>query len=131
MRTLGLLVLGLLGCSGCIVAADHPGYGGGATLTVDWTVDGTTDPAQCRQGDAASFDLIVETRAGDLVGEFEGNCEDFETSVDLPPGRYQASAVMLDSRGDDRTTQVDLEPFTLYGGDELILDVDFPARSFY
>jgi hypothetical protein len=127
MRTLGLL---LLGCSGCIIATDHdPGFA--ATFTVDWTVDGTTERAECRQGDATSFDLIVETRSGAFVGEYEADCEDFEISVDLPPGRYQASAVLLDSRGDERTTQVDLDPFSLYEGDELIVDVDFPARSFY
>jgi hypothetical protein len=129
MRTLGLLALGLLECSGCIVATDHSGPDG--AFTVDWTVDGTTDPSQCRQGDATTFDLIVETRSGDFVDEYEADCEAFEISIDLPPGRYQASAVLLDSRGDERTTQVDLDPFTVFEADELIVDVDFPARSFY
>ena len=37
----------------------------------------------------------------------------------------------IDPAGQDRTTAVDMAPFTIYGNDELVVPVDFPARSFY
>jgi hypothetical protein len=125
------LGLALMGLSGCLIEtpAPHP-HDLSSTLTVTWSINDSVDPAQCRQSDADSFDIIVETRAGDFVDEFTANCEDFETSIDLPAGRYRASAILLDSRGRDRTTAVDIEPFTLFEGDEFVVDIDFPARSF-
>lgn len=104
---------------------------GDGTLTVDWTVDGTTDPTECIQGDADSIDIIVQTVSGRRVGEFEDACGAFETSIDLAPGDYVANAVLLDPRGRERTTQVDMAPFSIFGDDELVVPIDFPARSFY
>jgi hypothetical protein len=47
------------------------------------------------------------------------------------PGRYSGIAVLLDPSGADRTTEVDLGAFTIYGNDVLTIPVDFPASSFY
>jgi hypothetical protein len=129
-------MLALLFVPACTVETDHhprravPVVSDGA-LVVDWTVDGSTDPDECAQGDAASIDIIVETVEGDRVGEFEDACEAFETSIDLAPGDYVANAVLLDPDGRERTTLVDMEPFTILGGADLVIPVDFPARSFY
>jgi hypothetical protein len=51
--------------------------------------------------------------------------------IDLPPGEYVANAVLLGPDGRERTTEVDMEPFTIYGDDEFVVPIDFPARSFY
>jgi hypothetical protein len=135
MNKIALAVLALLLVPACFVESDHghaaPPVVSDGTLTVDWTIDGNTDPAECMQGDAASIDIVVETLSGRRVDEFEDDCEAFETSVDLAPGDYVANAVLLDPDGQDRTTAVDMEPFTIYGDDELVVPVDFPARSFY
>jgi hypothetical protein len=39
-------------------------------LTVDWMVDGKTDPARCAQGDAESIDIVVQTLSHRRIGEF-------------------------------------------------------------
>jgi hypothetical protein len=124
-------VLALVALSGCVLAVEHTHQPFEGTLTFDWSVDGTTDPSECRQGDAITFNVQIETRSGSFVDEFEADCEDFETSIDLPAGRYQANAVLLDARDDERTTQVATDPFTVLEGDEVVVDIDFPARSFY
>ena len=124
-----LLALGVFSFSGCVVDATHT-HGLSSTLIVDWNVDGTTDPAECRQGGVTDIDIIVETRSGGFVGEFLADCRDFETSIDLDPGRYQASATLQDSRGNDLTTEVLIPPFTLLDNDEFQVEVDFPADSF-
>lgn len=134
-RTLLALLASLL-VPACTVESDHPPRRAipvvtDGTLTVDWTVDGRTDPDECAQGDAASIDIVVQTVGGAHVGEFDDACDAFETSIDLEPGDYVANAVLLDADGRERTTAVDMEPFTILGDDELVVPIDFPARSFY
>lgn len=137
MHRIPLTLLALLLVCGCSVQTEpHPHRAPAVvvtdgTLTVDWTVDGRTDPDECAQGDAASIDIVVQTIGGARVGEFEDDCEVFETSIDLAPGDYVANAVLLDADGRERTTAVDMEPFTIAGDDELVVPIDFPARSFY
>jgi hypothetical protein len=41
-----------------------------------------------------------------------------------------ADAVLVDARGAERTTVVDLQSFDTFGGDELDIPIDFPASSF-
>jgi hypothetical protein len=125
-----LLALGVLTCSACVVETSHSVVHGVSTLTVDWNVDGTTDPAQCRQGDATTIAITVETARGDHVDDYFPDCEDFETTIELAPGSYQLSAVLLDDRGDDRTTAVLVPPFDLFENEDHVVEVDFPAASF-
>jgi hypothetical protein len=131
MTRVSLLALSIVGFTGCVDAGPRSGGGSAdSTVIVDWTVDGTKDPAQCQQGDAVTMDITVETRSGAMVGEFQADCEEFATSIDLQPGRYQATALLLDDQGNDRTTSVQIEPFDLLEADQIELDVDFPADSF-
>ena len=125
-----MLALGIFSFSGCVIDSTHPDLHGSATLDVAWTVDGTTDPAQCRQGGATQIDVIVETHSGRYVNDFTADCADFGMLIDLDPGQYQASALLLDDSGHDRTTEVQIDPFDLFEGDTLPVDIDFPADSF-
>jgi hypothetical protein len=121
--------------SGCVVDGHHdhgPVSDGAATLSVDWTVDGTTDPSQCRQASAPSILITLEDDSGPVGDDIEVDCEEFGVDIkNLDPGHYYISAVLLDPNGDDRTTTVDSDRFTLYGGDDLPIDIDFPASSFF
>ena len=54
----------------------------------------------------------------------------FATQILLPAGRYVASAVSLDGSGTDRTTAVEVDPFRVVVGTDLVVPIDFPARSF-
>ena len=132
------LIFGFAACvvlPGCVVEADdgrdqHPGAGD-STLVLDWTIDGSKDPNQCDQSGSSSIDITVTTDGGAEVGEFQQSCDAFATSIDLPPGHYHASAVLIDGGGHDRTTAVQTGGFDLFGDDELTVPVDFPASSFY
>jgi hypothetical protein len=120
----------LLGAAGCLGSSGGRGMRSDGTLVVDWTISGTTDPSRCIQSGATSLDVIVNTTAGRFVGEFQADCRDFVTNIDLPPGRYIANAVLLDTRGTDVTTQINIDAFTILEGDSLDVPIDFPARSF-
>ena len=120
---------------GCVVAADDPGPGpvvaDSGSLVLDWSIDGSKNSDQCNQSDAATLDITVSTSSGAPAGEFQQSCSAFATTVDLPPGHYDAQAVLIDSSGHDRTTPVQVGSFTILGNDELSVPVDFPASSFY
>ncbi|HEX7478274.1 MAG TPA: hypothetical protein VF331_10745 [Polyangiales bacterium] len=122
----GLIVL----AAGCLGSSSTGGGRSDGTLVVDWTINGTTDPSRCTQSAATTLDVIINTASGNFVGEFQADCAAFATSIDLPAGRYTANAVLLDARGTERTTQLDIGAFRILGGDSLDVPIDFPARSF-
>lgn len=128
------LALACVPLSGCIVDSDPDpvvvtrGYG---LLTVFWTVEGTDDPAMCGFEGADTIDIFVERASGGTAAHVSDLCEAFETSVELRPGGYFADAVLLDVAGRPITTTVDLGYFDIFGGDELIVDADFPPSSFF
>lgn len=122
-----LAALTLPGCFFVAESDDHPSSSG--TLVVDWTIHGSKDPSLCALGQADSIDIIVDR--GDFSYEADEVCEAFRTSFRLEAGRYAGLALLLDRSGADRTTEVDLGGFTIYGGDVLTIPIDFPASSFY
>ena len=121
------LLLGLT-ASGCFVDLDRPGhYHDDAILTVEWSIDGRTDPRECRASGADYAYVRVESGDG-VVDEQEVPCEDFGTDFWLPPGRYWVVIVLLDRRHNDRTETVETDRRYLDDGD--FIEVDFPADSF-
>lgn len=125
-----LPVLAALTLPGCFFVAESDDHGSASgTLVIDWTIHGSKDPSLCALGDADSIDIIVDR--GDVSYEAEEVCEAFRTSLRLDSGRYTGLALLLDRAGADRTTEVDLGAFTIYGGDVLTIPIDFPASSFY
>jgi hypothetical protein len=130
-------VASLAAClGGCLVethASPVPGpavVAANGTLTVDWTINGRTDPNQCNQAVAASIEITVYTSSGASVGTFQQTCAAFATSITLAPGSYSASALLIDGASNARTTTVEIPPFTLYGDDTFDAPIDFPASSF-
>lgn len=136
MRILPLCVLSLcVSLSNCVVVADDPepaprsDYTG--ALIVDWTVDGSTNADECDQGDAVWLRLSVFTSSGRPVADFANDCAAFSTSIELDPGNYYAEAVLEDAAGNQRTTSIQIDDFTILGRDSLSVPIDFPASSFY
>ena len=122
----------VLALSGCVVGTttDPPvAVVGDGTLVIDWTINGSTDPNQCSQASATRLEIIVDPDVGKAI-TLSQDCEAFATSITLAPGTYAASAVLVDASGTARTTQIDIDPFTLRGDDELHTPIDFPAASF-
>jgi hypothetical protein len=126
----------LVALSGCVVRTstdpivDTPVVAGDGVLVVDWTINGSTDGNQCNQASATRLEIIVDPGVGQ-PSTFSQDCEAFATSISLAPGRYSASAVLVDASGNARTTQVDIDPFRIFGNDELHTPIDFPASSFF
>jgi hypothetical protein len=122
-----------LALGGCVVSttADPPVVvAGDGVLVVDWTINGSTDPNQCNQSSATRLEIIVDPGVG-TASTFSQECQAFGTSITLAPGTYSASAVLVDANGSARTTQIDIDPFTIRGDDELHTPIDFPANSFF
>jgi len=127
-----LAFAGLCGCSVETASAPPPAAVAvtNGTMTLDWTIGGSKDPDECTQGGAADIDIVLVDGAGADAGEYRQACEAFVTSIALPPDSYSATAVLLDGDGNDRTTPIDVEPFTIHGNDELVIPIDFPPGSF-
>jgi hypothetical protein len=122
-----------LALSACTVntSSDPPVIvAGDGVLVIDWTINGSTDPNQCNQASASRLEIIVDPGVGQ-ASTFSQDCDAFATSITLEPGNYSASAVLVDANGTARTTQVDIDPFTIRGDDELHTPIDFPASSFF
>jgi hypothetical protein len=96
---------------------------------VDWTLNDSKDPGQCAASGAQDLDVIVRN-GGVLIGDFVTSCEDFSESIRLGSGTYDVDAVLLDSAGNDRTTAVPIGPVQIFGGDQLVVPVNFPSDSF-
>jgi hypothetical protein len=134
LRTVVPLILAFMPLTGCFVESEpDPVFvsRGSGLLTVTWTVDGTDDPAICGFEGADTIDIVVERASGGTAAHVSEFCEVFVTSVELRPGGYFADAVLVDFGGHPITTAVDLGYFDIYGGDELVIDADFPSSSFY
>jgi hypothetical protein len=133
MKAAFALVLSLA-MSSCIVEAEDSGpivvEADAGFLIVDWSISGYKDPVLCRQSDADVINIVVETSRGVFVGEFEDACAAFSTSIELTPDAYFAEAFLLDPAGSARTTAVDLGFIEIFGNDELVVPIDFPADSF-
>jgi hypothetical protein len=129
---LSALFLMTAGCTASVstAAPPPPPAAGGAIL--DWTINGTKDPAQCTATGATTFNVSLFNSAGGSAGQFVQDCSAFATSINgLFPDTYTGRANLLDSGGLPRTTSVSLAPFDVVDGVSTTVAVDFPANSFF
>jgi hypothetical protein len=101
-----------------------------ATLVVEWTITGLTDPNECIKAEAKNIEISIVGTDGTEVGAYQQACSAFKTSITLNPGTYSAYAALLDDAGRTRTTDVAINQFTLQSNDSLTVPVDFPSNSF-
>jgi hypothetical protein len=102
-----------------------------ATLTLRWTLAGSTDPAACTQAAADKIDISVLDPAGAEIAGFQQTCAFFRTSITLVPGPYAARARLVDAADQARTTDVTIPTFTVQSNEVLVQDIDFPHDSFF
>jgi hypothetical protein len=126
--------------TGCTVSAGPPPPSSSAgppppppgAVIIDWTIDGTKDPAHCQISGAADLHVALHSAAGGFTGDFVQDCTVFATTVSgLFPDEYGGQADLLDGAGRPRTTSVDLAPFEVIGNTTVTVLVDFPASSFF
>ena len=132
----GLAVFALLvPLSGCFVSgggsvssepAPAPAEG---TLTLAFSVEGSTHPSSCTDAGATAIELVVYDVAGREFTTEYGDCTDFDISVTLPNGTYSADATLLDARGYPASTTLPLDDLHIIGGTDLQVTADFPPSS--
>jgi len=127
----GMLALALP-AAGCFVTTDvepAPPSSFSGALTVNYTIEGSTDPALCSTYGAADVELVVYTGRGAYVTERQAPCSDFWIGVSLDPGLYSADITLVDVG--DRAVSVTkpLYSIDVVEDTELVIDVDFPPDS--
>jgi hypothetical protein len=100
------------------------------TLSLHWTLNGTTDTNQCVQGNTDAFRIVVNDARGNFFGEYSARCSTFGTTISLPPGQYSGRARLVDSNTHDRTTTIDVVPWHIAPNETFDVKLDFPASSF-
>jgi hypothetical protein len=99
---------------------------------MDWTIDGTKDPAQCAASGATTFSVSLYNSGGRLEGQFIQDCAAFATTIDdLIVDVYTGRANLLDTSGSPRTTTIELAPFTVIADTTVAISMDFPTSSFF
>lgn len=101
------------------------------TLVVDWTLAGAKIPADCSRFGATEIRISIVTEDGLDAGTYAQACETFATSITLAADRYTANALLVDAAGNARTTVLAIQPFSIFGDDQLSVPIDFPENSFY
>src|SRR5512140_2147873 len=64
------------------------------TLTVNWLVGGTTDPAACVQYGAMAMQIAVYDASGAEITRQTAACGSFTITVPLPEGTYSVDAIL-------------------------------------
>lgn len=101
------------------------------TLAVTWTVASTTTPGECTTYDAASISITFTDSTGAVYGTaYTAPCSQFSTTVSLPAGTYNVSAVMDDASGAAVSTVIPPQPITITADTSTPQAFDFPASSF-
>jgi len=129
---------GLLLCSGlatgCLFVDDKdddadraPAIG---ALTVDWTIDGQTSPADCAAFGVDRMELVLYEGGDQVVQEVEPLCESFSVSAVTLKELYYGDATLVDSFDRAATLTLPIDDIEIIGGTELIVPVDFPLDSF-
>jgi hypothetical protein len=130
-----LATFGLVLMQGCLVGVDdhddhhavaiYEGY-----LVVDWTIERGSGPFECDDNGVAEIAIAVDSLNDGFSDEYTFDCRDFEASIPLEPGDYTGEAVLLDDRGRELTTPVDLDSFGIDEDLDTSIPINFPYRSF-
>ncbi|HEY4014981.1 MAG TPA: hypothetical protein VGM06_16675 [Polyangiaceae bacterium] len=123
--TLAASVLASTACTVQTTAAPPPM----GQLTVDWTIDESTDPNLCSQSAAVSLHIHVDEVTGNAVGDFSFDCTAGGGTIDLDQRNYEAQAWFEDSGGANRTPMDSIPTFAITSV-PVSVSVDFPANSF-
>lgn len=104
---------------------------GEGTVTVEWTLGGSSDPSECAAQGASQIAIEVYDQSGAQVGDdYQQPCTDGSFVISLSPGRFSATAHLLDATGTPRTTVVDIDPFDIVDDSNYTVPIDFPISSF-
>jgi hypothetical protein len=99
-------------------------------LSVEWTIEGSTDPRACADYDVDHAYVTIEDDRG-LVDEAEVSCEAFGYAAPpLPPGIYWATVTLRDASGYDLTDVAETDDHELPPGVSDYVSINFSGSSF-
>lgn len=113
---------------GCVIVTDDT-YGTG-TLTVRWTIDGTTAPAACTVHGVSYAHVVISGPDGAVEASLSPPCTAFATSVGLYTGWHRMAMTMMDAYGRPVSTTVTAD-VDVDRNRTATLWAEFPATSFY
>lgn len=115
--------------TGCVITTD-PGTGPpwSGTLTVFSSIDGSIHPSECDYVNANDLELAVYEGSSHYT-TVTAPCYDFQVSVSLPEGDYNADVTLLDRYAYPVSTTLTLDDLRVVAGTDLQVDVDFPMSS--
>jgi hypothetical protein len=138
MRFAKYVVLGALAVAGtgCVIDSDPDPYYAPppsrvGAVTLRWSVSGTFDPNACVSFGATEARVDLYDAFGAPIRTAFLDCRAFSARFDLNEGRYSARVELTDPGRQPRTTSAPVAPFTIVGGSNLTIDVDFPPNSFF
>jgi hypothetical protein len=131
-----LAAFGLALMQGCLLDVDDdddhhhgvPLYEG--YLVVDWTIERDSSPFECDAQGVSDIAIAFDSLQDGFSDEYLFDCRDFQATIPLAPGDYVGEAVLLDHRGREVTTPVDLDVFGIYEGADTYIPINFPYLSF-
>lgn len=100
------------------------------TLTINWTIDGQTNPDDCAAFGVDRMELVLYESGDYIVDEVEPLCEAFSTSVDMLDGIYYGDATLVDSFDRAATVTLPIDDIDIVAGTELVIPIDFSIDSF-
>jgi hypothetical protein len=124
---IGVLALGASGCfvdAGTVTAGEPTG-----TLTTRWSIANSFDAGLCDYYSVDEIELAVYDRGGTTTRAYQP-CEDFELTLELPIGSYEADATMIGFDNEAVSTTLALAPFQIIRDRDLLIDTDFPSDAF-
>ncbi len=98
------------------------------TLQLNWTIDGTRDPALCESLSAIAFDALISSR-GFFVTEILAPCQDFETQLSLWVDGFVVRAALVDVYERPATGRIVQDRVTLVADEVTVLTIDFPSMA--
>jgi hypothetical protein len=99
------------------------------SLTVRWTIAGSTSPLQCAFYRVDGLSIILYDAVGTAIVSTVAPCERFAVTIDIAPGLYHADATLVDADQRPRSLTLPLKNLRITTGTNLNVDVEFPARS--
>ena len=98
------------------------------TISVFSSIEGSTRASECDYVGATDLELAIY-QGSTQIATVTSSCYDFQLTVALPNGYYDADATLLDSHSQPVSTTLPLHDLQAIFGTDLQVDIDFPISS--
>ncbi len=97
------------------------------SLAVNWTIGNQRTVNLCEAYKATGVEIQIEEPNGIFVREMVVPCNQFEASLELEPGDYTATIVLINGERKPVSNRIDLGTFTVQANAEVTRDASFAA----